>query len=151
MVRPPPHSLPFPTFFFMKLPTIINQDFCNKKAAPDETHAVVVETTGFNLSPLTYQGRSTKTFRLAYDSKRGKHALRVPLSLWMADQAEFARELYEQTALPLPLVPKIEPWTGVADAKRDALIATTFEVEEEKKPVVKKKAARKRGKRNEQD
>jgi len=109
-------------------PNVIAQDWLNEQFTPEDQFMVRVEMQGcYNLRPFSQQGDGTTQYLLAHHPDSNAHILDVPLSVWMHDNARFARDLLSNVAksgqiavlfLPRPQsTPKAKPLPKAATHK----------------------------------
>lgn len=60
-----------------------------------------------NLTPFRMRGRTNRSYRFEWDRQHLCHVLRVPASLWTAEDSSLARDIYQQM-LTRPVIPTLE-------------------------------------------
>ena len=114
-----------------KLPRRVNQEILNRFAKPGEAMVILKVCHVGDISPFDLLDENGTSFIFRWDNKLGGHALRIPLSLWMDNNAALAHCLLDHRALPFPLVPLFE-----VPAPVPASAPFEFESEEEKPSVI---------------
>jgi hypothetical protein len=75
-------------------PTVVAQDWLANQFTPEDQRVVRVEMRGcYNQRAFSLHGKGSVQYRLSYHPASNAHVLDVPESLWMHDNARFARDL----------------------------------------------------------
>lgn len=96
---------------FHLLPRRSEQEHIDMLAEPGEKHFVRLEVSSPGFGPITIAGKSTKSYVFRRNSQAGCHSLRIPMSLWMADNSAMARDLMTK---PGPRLYQILPLFEIA-------------------------------------
>lgn len=79
---------------FKLLPRRSESEHIAALAEPGEKNFVRLEIPSTGYGPIVISGRSTKSYTFRRDpGASGCHCLRIPLSLWMADNAAMAKDI----------------------------------------------------------
>lgn len=98
----------------MNYPAQVTQAWLDNQRGPDDRRLVRVELNGcYNFRPVPVPGKRNKRYLFLYDPNTACHVLKVPETVWMADNGAMARDLmqttshsYTLTVLILPLFAK---------------------------------------------
>ena len=60
-----------------------------------------------NFTPFRMRGRTNRTYRFEWDRRQLCHVLRIPTSLWSAENATLAKDIFHQV-LMRPVIPTVE-------------------------------------------
>lgn len=94
-------------------PAKISSDLLAAEASEDEAFAVVLQLHfARNTHPCTVSGRTTKSYEFKLEPKTNIHTLRVPMSVWLKDNAWMANDLLRKQRSG-PIVVLMEPWKTV--------------------------------------
>lgn len=104
----------------MNYPHIVTQEWLDSQRTEHDRRIVRVELTGcFNYRPVPVAGKRNKRYHFLYDPTSTCHVLKIPETVWMAENGAMARDLmqsqnnsYTLTILILPLFAK-EPAKAV--------------------------------------
>lgn len=94
----------------MNYPQLVTQKWLENQRTPAD-RIIRVELSGcYNYRPVPVAGRKNKRYVFPHDPRTSCHALNIPESIWMADNAAMARDLmasaahsYTLAVLVLPL------------------------------------------------
>lgn len=105
---------------FHQLPRRSESEHLAQFGEPNEKNFVRLEIQSTGFGAITIAGRTTKTYVFRRDSNNGCHTLRVPLSLWQADNAALARDIMTKPGASLyKIVPIFEILLPEEIAKED--------------------------------
>jgi hypothetical protein len=126
----------------MNYPNLVTQEWLDTQRKPEDIRSIRIELSGcFNYRPAPIPGKRNVRYIFPHDPSTSCHALVIPESLWMADDAAMARDLMQTTshaytltmlvlpvsvaspakAKPLPPAPKVK--TRAAKSAEDAAMA----------------------------
>lgn len=95
----------------MNYPSQVSQAWLDNQRTEDDRRIVRVELNGcYNFRPVPVPGKKNKRYLFLYDPATSCHVLKVPETVWMADNGAMARDLmqsashsYTLTVLILPI------------------------------------------------
>lgn len=103
----------------MNYPNIVSQEWLDTQRKPADTRIVRVELAGcYNYRPVPVPGKRGKRYLFLHDNVAACHALNVPESAWMADDAAMARDLMASAANSYTLAVLILPISKAAAAPK---------------------------------
>lgn len=96
----------------MNYPSQVTQAWLDNQRSANDQRVIRVELSGcYNFRPVPVPGKRNKRYLFLYDPSTACHVLKVPETVWMADNAAMARDLmqsqsnsYSLTVLVLPAV-----------------------------------------------
>jgi hypothetical protein len=101
----------------MNYPNLVSQEWLDSQRKPTDLRDVRVEISGcFNYRPVPIPGKRNVRYIFPHDPVAACHALSIPESVWMADDAAMARDLMASTAHSYTLVALVLPVSKPAAA-----------------------------------
>lgn len=101
----------------MNYPHLVTQEWLDSQRKPEDQRIVRLELSGcYNARPVPVAGSKNKRYVFLHDNATSCHALAIPESVWMADDAAMARDLMRSTAHSYTLVALILPISKPAKA-----------------------------------
>lgn len=91
-----------------KLPRRVNQEILNRLGKDGEPVVILKVCHVGDISPFDLLDENGTSFIFKWDQKHGAHVLRIPLSIWMDNNAALAHCLLDHRNPPFPLVPLFE-------------------------------------------
>jgi len=104
-------------FTFMNYPNLVTREWLESQRKSDEARNIRVELSGcYNHRPVPVPGKRNVRYIFEHDPAASCHALTVPESVWMADNAAMARDLMTSAAHSYTLVTLVLPISKSAPA-----------------------------------
>lgn len=99
----PMNTLPKISALPLELSSKILQPFAQER---EPAVCLQIPSVG-NFTPFRMRGRTNRTYRFEWDRRKLCHVLRIPASLWGAENAMLAKDIFQQ-ALMRPVIPTVE-------------------------------------------
>ncbi len=105
MPTTPPPAPPTP----FTIPSLVETATLAKFYLPGGEPSVVIKLMGVgNTAPFYLADKVSRTYVLRWDSREGGHIIRIPHSLWQAEDAKLAHDLMDQRRLPNAMIVTFE-------------------------------------------